>query len=185
MNKLVMLVMLVVLQSGEVAWGESFLIYLKNGNQLRTSHYWEEGDEIKFYVYGGIVGIPKNSVTELKKFTSSYQEYIEKMRDDIALDDQTMTDKTSAQPANKQTTPRSDGKKGETIDVDYYKERKVDLKEKLEEALEKNREATRTKDPEAKEATRQEMLKHAIQLHALEDELKEKNNGTLPDWWKE
>jgi hypothetical protein len=71
------------------------------------------------------------------------------------------------------------------VDIKYYSERKVTLKEKLAEALEKNREATSRKDQESKKATRQEMRKYSQQLHDLEDELKEKNKGSLPDWWKE
>ena len=185
MNKLVMFMVLITLQPWALAWGESYLIFLRNGNELRTPHYWEEGDEIKFYIYGGIVGIPKRSVTGVKKSTSRYQEYIEKTGDEIARRDPKGLDRTKAQPSNEQTTSGSDDKKAKTVDVDYYRQKKAALKGKLEEALEKNREATRSKDPQAKEATRQEMLKHATQLHALEDELKEKNQGILPDWWKE
>jgi hypothetical protein len=177
MNKLIMFMVLITLQLWGFAWGSSYLIYLKNGNQLRTSYYWEEGDEIRFYVYGGIVGIPKHSIIGFKKST--------KIEDDPMVRDQKVTDRTDTQSSNRQTTSRRGDKKDEPVDINYYREKKAALKGKLEGALEKNREATRSKDPQAKEATRQEMLKHATQLHALEDELKEKNQGTLPDWWKE
>ena len=40
---------------------------LKNGGQFVTSKYWEEGDEIKFYLGGEIMGIEKGAVLDIKK----------------------------------------------------------------------------------------------------------------------
>jgi hypothetical protein len=75
--------------------------------------------------------------------------------------------------------------KGEVIDFDYYRETKTALKEKLENALQRNREATARQDPDAKESTRQEYLEFSKQIIDLGDELKRKNKGVLPDWWEE
>ncbi len=37
----------------------SYVIHLKSGHSFRTDRYWEEGDEIKFNRYGGVLGIQK------------------------------------------------------------------------------------------------------------------------------
>lgn len=44
-----------------------YYIHLKNGRGFQTYQYWEEGDQIRFYIYDGIMGIPKNSVKKIKE----------------------------------------------------------------------------------------------------------------------
>lgn len=43
-----------------------YYIHLKNGRGFETYQYWEEGEQIKFYIYDGIMGVPKDSVKEIK-----------------------------------------------------------------------------------------------------------------------
>jgi hypothetical protein len=191
MNKRILFIALVAFQSWSLVWAASYRLQLKNGNEVKTPHYWEEGDEIKFYVYGGIAGIQKgfvHSVTISKsnfKEDAIYGEGREQGKGSLDLNGPKSSEGIKMQ--NKGNEDKSEEKPGnvEVVDIQYYSERKATLKEKLSEALEKNREATNRKDQEAKKATRQEMRKYAQQLHDLEDELKEKNKGSLPDWWKE
>lgn len=44
----------------------SSLIILKNGGKFVTSHYWEEGEFIKFFLYGGIVGFKKHQIKKVE-----------------------------------------------------------------------------------------------------------------------
>jgi len=37
----------------------SYVIHLKDGREFSVDQYWEEGDQIKFKGYGGIIGIEK------------------------------------------------------------------------------------------------------------------------------
>ncbi|MCJ7684592.1 MAG: YgdI/YgdR family lipoprotein [Desulfobacteraceae bacterium] len=37
----------------------SYVIHLKDGSEFVTDRYWEEGDQIKFNRYGGVIGIQK------------------------------------------------------------------------------------------------------------------------------
>lgn len=191
MNKRLLFIALVAFQSWTLVWAASYRLQLKNGNELKTPHYWEEGDEIKFYAYGGVAGVPKglvDSVTMLKsnfKEDAIYGKDRGQGKDSLVLDAPKSTE--AIQTQNKDDKDKSNEKSGNTevVDIQYYSERKAALKEKLAEALEKNREATSRKDQEAKQATRQEMRMYSQQLHDLEAELKEKNGGSLPDWWKE
>lgn len=50
----------------------SYLIELKNGSTFIINHYWEEGSQIKFYYYGGVVGIEKEFVREIRKSDLPY-----------------------------------------------------------------------------------------------------------------
>jgi len=146
----------------------SYLIELNNGSKFITNHYWKEGGQIKFYYYRGVVGIPKNFVKAIRKSDIAYKEEIDSKQD-------------SGDPKGK-----INEKSGITpIDLEYYKEKKLLLEAELNRTLDKLREATRNKDPEAKNKARNEMREISTKIYNLTDELKEKNNGTLPEgWWE-
>ncbi len=191
MKRLIVIMMLIIVHPSGLIWGASYVLHLKNGNELRTSHYWEEADEVKFYVYGGVAGIQKGFVTRVtisnvnNKEDTGNKEAIEKTDAPVM----------STGPQSKQNPQRQIGEsesissanlgKREVVDFDYYRERKAALKEKLEDALQRNREATARKDQQAKEVTRQEYLEFSRQIIDLSDELKKKNKGMLPPWWEE
>jgi hypothetical protein len=191
MNRVIVFIALIIFQAAGLAWGASYLLHLKNGNELRTSYYWEEGDEVKFYVYGGVAGIQKAFVTRITTSNLSYKEDTnygangEKGKSPPALRGPKSGEEIHTQGSGSEEKSKGKTEKTEVIGIKYYREQKAALKEKLAEALEKNREATSRKDQEGKKTTRQEMLKYSQQLYDLEDEVKEKNKGILPDWWKE
>jgi hypothetical protein len=191
MYKLIVFVALIIFQTASLTWGASYLLQLKNGNELRTSHYWEEGDEIKFYTYGGVAGVQKAFVSKVTISNLNYKEDIAS-KEDI---DKNRAPSVSVSPKSKESRqmqigtkesqPNEKTGKDEVVDFDYYRERKAALKEKLEDAIQRHREATARKDQEAKESTRKEYLEFSKQIIDLGDDLKRKNKGVLPDWWQE
>jgi hypothetical protein len=191
MYKLIVFVALIIFQTASLTWGASYLLQLKNGNELRTSHYWEEGDEIKFYTYGGVAGVQKAFVSKVTISNLNYKEDIAS-KEDI---DKNRAPSVSVSPKSKESRQMQTGTresqpdekigKDEVVDFDYYRERKATLKEKLEDAIKRHREATARKDQEAKESTRKEYLEFSKQIIDLGDDLKRKNKGMLPDWWQE
>ncbi|MBC8418610.1 MAG: hypothetical protein H8E10_08465 [Desulfobacterales bacterium] len=44
----------------------SYIIHLKDGREFATDRYYEEGDQIKFKRYGGVIGIQKDLVREIE-----------------------------------------------------------------------------------------------------------------------
>ncbi|MBW2558496.1 MAG: hypothetical protein JRD69_06665 [Deltaproteobacteria bacterium] len=151
----------------------AYLIRLKNGGEFKTLRYWSEGDQIKFYIYGGVAGVQKDSVRKIEKAAS----------ENIIYKKSQSRQKAAEIPPG--TNDRKDGKPEEKPDIDYYKEKKALLIVKLDESLERIREATRNKDPKSKEKARDEMKKISAEIYALTDELKEKNKGELPEgWWE-
>ena len=52
----------------------SYIIHLKDGREFATDRYYEEGDQIKFKRYGGVIGIQK----ALLPLTSPFAKEIEK-----------------------------------------------------------------------------------------------------------
>ena len=155
----------------------SYLIELKNGSTFIINHYWEEGSQIKFYYYGGVVGIEKEFVKAIRKSDIAYKEEIDSKQDGV-------DPKSKINEKSGITTIEKKEKYG-TVDLEYYKEKKIALTAELDESLERLREARRNKDPEAKNKARDEMRKISTKIYDLTDELKEKNNGKLPEgWWE-
>ena len=44
----------------------SYIIHLKDGREFATDRYYEEGDQIKFKRYGGVIGIEKDLAREME-----------------------------------------------------------------------------------------------------------------------
>jgi hypothetical protein len=45
----------------------AYVIHLKDGRDISTHEYWEEGDEIKIKQFGGVVGIAKKNVLSIEE----------------------------------------------------------------------------------------------------------------------
>lgn len=139
----------------------AFRIRLKNGKEFVTDGYWEEAGQIKFNYAGGVVGVPKDSIGNIEKTN--------------------LPAKTA--PETPDETRVKEG--AERTGIESYKAKRSELERKLEEASERHRIAIKNQDSEEKEKALQEMREISGQAMDLADELKRKNNGMLPDWWKE
>lgn len=56
-----------VLALGVAAAEASYLIQLKDGGEYRTPRYWHEGEEIRFFICGGVIGVPREQVRDIKE----------------------------------------------------------------------------------------------------------------------
>ena len=52
----------------------SHFVQLKNGKKFLISEYWEEGSQVKFYYYGGLVSIEKDLISTIKESDVPYIE---------------------------------------------------------------------------------------------------------------
>ena len=151
----------------------AYRILLKNGGEFKTLKYWSEGDQVKFYVYGGVVGIQKDSIRKIEKTASENIIYKKSQRH---------------QKAAKISPETNDGKNQkieDKIDITYYKKKKSQLETELKRALDGVREANKNKDSKAREKARDEVKKISAKMHDLTAELIKKNNGKMPEgWWE-
>jgi hypothetical protein len=150
-----------------------FAIHLNNGGRFLTPRYWEENQEIKFYIAGGVMGIEKRNILKIDKI------------DDVLRIDAFIPPAPSAKPP-----PEAPAKKDnaaapqEKVDIQAYKGRKDQMTTELDEWSERLRDATRRKDQAAKTRALDEMRNKSAQIYDLTDEVTEKNKGKLPDgWW--
>ncbi len=151
----------------------AYLIRLKNGGEFKTLRYWGEGNQIKFYIYGGVAGIQKDSVRKIEKAAS----------ENIIYKKSQSSQKVAETPS--ETNDLKDKKAEEKIDISYYKEKKSQLETELKRALDRVREADKNKDSKAREEARDEAKKISAKMYDLTAELIKKNNGKMPEgWWE-
>ncbi|MBT3368943.1 MAG: hypothetical protein HN416_17505 [Nitrospina sp.] len=67
MKKFVIGVIAVCLWACASVCSGAYLIHLKDGRDITTHAYWEEGDQIKIKQYGGVVGISKEDVASIEE----------------------------------------------------------------------------------------------------------------------
>jgi len=175
MKKLISMIVIILSFLAFPATGQdAYRIRLKNGGEFKTLKYWSEGDQVKFYIYGGIAGVQKDSIRKIEKTISENIIYKKSQRH---------------QKAAKISPETNDGKNQkieEKIDINYYRERKEQLESELDRTLERFREATSRRDLEAKDREKKEMRRLTGEIYALTEEVKQKNEGKIPGgWWKE
>lgn len=143
----------------------SYLVQLTNGNRFIIYEYWEDGSQIRFYSYGGVVGIREGLISEITESDLVYKEEI------------------AAKTPDKEARAKKSEGKHIHIDIEYYEKTKKELMEKYRKAKRKLDKATIDRNKAAKRGTRKEIKDLHEQISALSSELKEKNKGVLPDWW--
>ena len=156
----------------------SYLIELKNGHQFITYQYWEEGNQVKFFYYGGEVGIQKDLVREIRESDLVYKEQTEAQEDVVANG---KTEKQGGRTPGKEADEEKG--EGEDIDTEYYKNRKKEIEEKYREVKKKLKQAIVDRDKLAQREAKKEIEELDEQRSNLASELKEKNKGVLPNWW--
>ena len=151
-----------------------YAIKLKNGRILPTSEYWEEKGMIKFYWENGVATIPKEVIRSIG--------YIKKIpaRTPPTLKEPVPEPKAVVVKEKNTAEPKAEKEK---IDAGYYKKQRAVLTEKCEQAHERYLEALSRRDGEAKKKAWEEFNQYGSRVGTLEEELRKKNNGALPEWW--
>ena len=173
------------------------LIKLSNGNQIVTDRYWEEGADIKFYRFGGIMGVPKEMVISItqtdktvEKESKPASEISKKAPETEALPPADSETAIEGEPAAlPEAVPAAEKapevKPGpDPADKEKYLKKRRQLEADAKAAIERFKELSTQKDNPEREIARQAFSDFSQQLIELQDELKKKYNGTLPPWWQ-
>ena len=162
----------------------SYLIELKNGSTFIINHYWKEGRQIKFYYYGGVVGIEKEFVREIRESDLPYREEVVEQKASPVPDTLDVASREAGKKANEkiEAAKKTEAKSRE-IDVAYYKREKKALMEKYRQTRDKLEDARNSRNKATIRDVKKEIKKINNQLTDLALKLKEENNGMLPIWW--
>ena len=190
----VVMVALVTLSLSSYAFA-GYVIKFKNGRTLETAKCWEEKNEVKFQWQGGIASIPKVNVLSIIQVEEKFPDRTPREEQKSSAEEPRQASleapKVASQPGMSKAEPappveKSDSpKKIKEIDVEYYKKQKAHYTEQYEQALQRYLEASSRRDVEEKKKAWEEFNRFGGQVITLETELKKKNNGTVPSWWKE
>ena len=176
------LTILLALGLSSAAFGD-YVIKLKNGRTVETAKYWEEKNEVKFQWQGGVASLPKKNILSIKWVE-------EKFSDRAARQDQTPAEPKpvaveTPPPAPKKTETPAPVQASNEINEDNYKKQKAYYTQQYEEAYQRYLDATSRRDPEAKKKAWDEFNKYGGEVVKMESDLRKKNNGEVPSWWKE
>lgn len=171
-----------------------YVIKLKNGRCLPTPNYWEEQGQVKFYWGSGVASVPKTNILAVVNVREKPQEWVPPVKEPAPTAEEATPGKETT--SGKETTPaQAMGEKWgrETaaaapqgkLDILSYKKQKALYTEQYEKAYQRYLDASARKDPEAKRKAWLEFNEFGGKVIALEEEVKQKNQGAIPKWWKE
>ncbi len=167
-----------------------YIIKLKNGRTVETARVWEEKGEIKFQWPGGVASLPKKdllAITEVEKeFPDRSNDRIiqhqpEKPATPTEASPETAIIVEKVSPAER--SPSAEGSQERS--VEHYRRQKAHYIKQFERAYQRYLEASSRRDAEGKKKAWEEFNRFGGQVITLETELKKKNHGTVPSWWKE
>ncbi|MBU4185417.1 MAG: hypothetical protein L6263_03960 [Desulfobacteraceae bacterium] len=153
----------------------SYLIELKNGSKFITYQYWKEGSQIKFYYSGGVVGIEKDLVREIRESDLPY--IVEEPRPAIKEDAKAEAEYKPEPEQEKETR------------LLPHPEKEALLKEKMRITTEIDgvraafREAKAKNDSEQMQVEAKKLQSLKTELSRFRDRVKTAHGGVMPVWW--
>ena len=189
----------------------AYIIHLKDGRDFVTEQYSEEGDQIKFERYGGLIGIRKDLVNKIEeivesptrkdKVSSVANESPNAAKNTPQAKEETVANQTNvvdskdpkkreiAENGQKQRlAEKEESENNNTLnvaDIERYKDQKKELMIKYRNAKKRLDGAILSNDKRARWEAKKELKDMHAKLTELIRELKSLNNGMLPDWWDE
>jgi hypothetical protein len=187
----------------------SYLIQLRNGRHIATSQYWKEGQTIMFSTAGGVGGVPESAVLQIQTVEDPPASALTGATEPHVAPHATRQGVPPAEPKALPPAaphalppaaphalppaaphalppaagPREGGKLSQR-DLEAYWHKKEELKAQLDLAVERYREASSAHSPEDKAKIQREITTWSKQLFDLRDEVKQKNQGHLPEGWE-
>jgi len=167
-----------------------YRIKLKNGRTVETAQFWVEKDEIKFQWPGGVASLPKKDLLTITEVEKEFPGRARNGDKYSAPDKQETPPEPPLATANivEKVSPAERPSSAEIPrerSVEYYRKQKAHYIQQFEQAYQRYLEASSRRDAEAKKKAWEEFNRYGGQVITLETELKEKNNGIVPSWWKE
>lgn len=171
-------VLAAVFFTGRASCLAAYVIHLKSGGQFVTYNYWQEGDQIKFYKYGGEVGVAADFVREIEEVDESR---VADEEASVVLNSQPREDTIEQNPAAEANGTTSESKL-DRQKITQKKAKLVQEREELNAAFKRAKAAGRN---EEKQKYWKELRDVQNRLSELRAEVRERNQGELPAWWSD
>ena len=154
----------------------AYLVELMNGNQLIIYAYWEEGSQIRFYSHGGVVGVQKGLVREIKE--AGLADIIEEPKPPRSWNDHMETRDKSA-PEHEEQGPIAD-----SGDKDLLKEKRRFMM-RFSAVSAAFKEAKAKNNRKQMQEERKRLLTSQAELSRLLKRVRNVHGGRVPTWWHE
>lgn len=91
----------------------AYKLHLRDGREILTDEYWEEGDEIKFRRFGGVLGIQKDLIRKIEETEDLNHKKEKSTKTELQKDTEGCTEKASVQE-NGECEPKAQSEKEKT-----------------------------------------------------------------------
>jgi hypothetical protein len=160
-----------------------YVIKLKNGRTVETAEYWEENGEVKFQWEEGVASLPKKNVVNIDWVEEKFPSRTSRPNPQAAEPKQAAEETPNA--AVKKGEPTAAQEASQEINTEQYKKKKAQYVAQYEQAYQRYLDATSRRDAEAKKKAWEEFNNYGGEVVKMETELRKRNNGQVPSWWKE
>ena len=165
----------------------SYIIELNNGTRYITRQYWEEGNQIKFHRYGGTIGLSKASV---RKVYESDLEFIDPTELEKTPDKGRPAGPAESPVNGKPATAQAQQEKKQQeedhkpVDLTTYRQKRDNIAQRYRSQMGKLDEAVKSGDRFARKEASERLQAIEQERANVAREIREKNNGVLPKWWR-
>jgi len=160
-----------------------YVIKLKNGRTVETAKYWEEEGQVKFQWEEGIASLPKKNVVSIDWVEEKSPSRAHRSTPQ-AVEPKQVAEETP-KPAVKKGDPPAPQESSREINIEQYKAKKAQYVTQYEQAYQRYLDATSRRDAEAKKKAWEEFNRYGGEVVKMETELRKRNDGQVPSWWKE
>ena len=158
----------------------AYIIHLKDGRDFVTGQYSEEGDQIRFERYGGLIGIRKDLVREIEEVAD--------LPDEKEAPKQKRADQAKKIKGEEQKIPlatsEEEKEQEKAVEIEMILDEKRQLMWEIEGATSAFKEARKTSNEAEKRKWWLERIRLRTRLSQLQESVKAAHGGKLPDWWQ-
>lgn len=159
----------------------SYYIELKNGSTFFTYHYWEEGNQVMFYTYGGVLGVEKEAVSRIEESDRPYL-----MREEPkppVQEEEPAKEETSEKGEEKTPDDKAVTKTTPVPDIKAMMKEKAALDMEIAEATASFEDAKAQNDKERIESERKKISSLLYRQSRLLKKARATSGGDVPEWW--
>ncbi len=184
MKKILIVIVGVVFLTVPALCFAAYVIHLKDGRKIVTNQYWEEGTQIKFKRFGGVMGFQKDLVKEIEEKEDLPEEKAEVVKPGTPSAAGTADDAKKAEvPGAVEKVKSAEQEKSDKIEA--FLEEKREIAEERRSASEAFKEAKAKNDKAATKKHFQRLVSLREKNRKLKKKVKAEFGGRLPDWWQE
>ena len=160
----------------------AYVIHLKDGRSFTTSEYREEGDQIKIERYGGVIGLPRDQIIDIKEIVDIPKKEVLKPQENPPVPENrkelTTVPETHSKDAKPESEKSTNPKKKDPLEVFMEeKQRILAEREKISQAFE---EAKARNDRKEKDFYWNRLIQIQNNLKQLQNRVAAENDGVLP-----